>query len=114
MSKLKGLKGSILGLETYSYLVSLGKGGCGFYGTRKLKPHDLKATIVCQFEWNDVFFEPIKVEGEIIYSEPKDLDHATLFYTGVRFNEDQQFLVELLIQELEQMAEHGVIEKFLK
>jgi hypothetical protein len=112
VAHLKGLTGSITSVSLYSYLVSMAAGGCGFYSARKLKSPE--PIVVCKFEWPDVFLDPIVVEGKILYSVPKELDDVTLFFTGIQFLEDQRFMTQLLIKQLEQMAEHGLVEKFLR
>lgn len=108
------LKGVMLGTHTYGYLVSISRGGCGFYSRRRPKNLNLSDKVVCHFEWSPVLLNTIQIEGRLLYSVPKDLEHTTLFFTGIEFYEEQRFFIDPLIDCLENMSYRGVIESFLR
>lgn len=111
MLDIQDFEGRLDFLNKNFKLVSLGLGGCGFYGD-ELTEISRPRKVTCEFRWHPQFSKAIRVKGSLIYCVPKNVIDKTIFYYGVEFSNSRS--VEPLIEELEEWAEAGKVGRFVK
>jgi hypothetical protein len=95
-----GLSFSVNQVEESLDLVSLGEGGCGFFGPIDHRSLSLGATIACEFDWpKSAQRLPLRVEGIVAYSILQD----NVSEYGIRFAESERKRLQPLIQRLEEL-----------
>jgi hypothetical protein len=111
---LPELKAKILGLSGTWQLVSMGEGGCGFYGSIKTPVKYLPKRARIKFEWETAFGRAFEVQAKLVYKVEKRLERHNVRYLGFAFDLKSMDEIFPLVNFLRELAEEGEIPSFLR
>jgi len=108
--RLNELKAKIDRHRTFEQVITLGIGGCGFYGTLESK-HFLTPVkrVFSIFEFEGVTSQPVEIQGNLLYARDIQLNDEKIVFFGVEFIEAHQKLIEPIVQKLEALKEAGKV-----
>lgn len=91
-------------------IITLGQGGCGFYGFDKTWPFNPQKRIYCQIAFEDTAANFLTIESQIVYirSVPT-LGRDVVFY-GIEFLPFEQPRIKGIIDRLERLRSEGRLE----
>lgn len=84
-------------------LITIGLGGCGFFGENEKSVSQLREgkQITCTFEMEGVLSRPVKVPGNVAYAYAKKSANHTVMFCGVEFDEAYQDKIKPIIRWIE-------------
>lgn len=110
VANLESLKGVIDRQSERERLVTLGAGGCGFYGAQPTGKLQADRRVFSTFQMEGVTATPIEVQGTIRYIQEIKIDSKPVWYYGVEFLPSQTALISPIIKELEKLCEAKKVE----
>ena len=89
--------------RTPERLVTIGLGGCGFYGetTEDIATLSEGKPITCTFECKGILSRPISVPGNVAYAYSQKSQNQNIVFCGVEFVEAHQDKVKPIIDSLQ-------------
>ena len=91
-------------------IVTIGLGGCGFYGIEEEASLIPPRRVFSRFEMDEILDEPLEIQGNLVYAKAiRVADKQVIFY-GIEFIEAHRALIKPLIDKLEELLKKGVIE----
>ncbi len=91
-------------------IVTIGEGGCGFYGFDPTWPMNPAQRIYPRFQWlGDHPFGPLETQAKIIYVKPMILNEQKVFFYGLEFLPSYRSIIRPLIEELELLKSTGKV-----
>jgi hypothetical protein len=91
-------------------IITLGQGGCGFYGFDPRWPFNPKKRIYCQLAFEDTAANFLTVESQIVYiKHVSNLGKPVVFY-GVEFLPFERPRIKDLIDRLERLRAEGRVD----
>lgn len=109
LKNLKGLLEGTTGVATQ--LVTVSRGGCGFYCMDKLPGYSPPRRVFCSFSMDGIASEPVRVQGNLVYArEIQSQGQAVMFY-GIEFIKPHRPLIDKIATELERLYDSGLIHK---
>ncbi|MDB5038242.1 MAG: hypothetical protein JWQ35_1770 [Bacteriovoracaceae bacterium] len=114
LTDIKGLKGRMNELGRKHSLISLSRGGCGFFSRTQ---NEVVATtanpiVNCEFKWSRFHSKPVNILGRLVYCVPKESNGKKVFYFGIEFLQPE--LILPLILKLEDLAARGKVSTFVR
>jgi hypothetical protein len=94
-------------LET---IVTLGLGGCGFYGIEGEPGIIPPRRVFSIFQMEGALDHPIEIQGNLVYAKPLKLQGKEIIFYGVEFLEIHRGLIKPIVDKLEELSQKGIIE----
>jgi len=108
VSHYEGIGGD-LGPYSNEKLISLGQGGCGFYGLSEARNLIPPKRVYCRLYFPTASEEPMELQGNLIYVRPYNISTKLVYYYGIEFLQVFHGQIEPLIQQLERLAGEGKV-----
>jgi len=101
------LYGSIVAENAPERLVSISRGGCGFYGDAESPCTELVNgnKITCVFELGGITLKPIQIESRVAYAKVECIDDMYVTFCGIEFLEQSRDNIKSIIRYIEEREE---------
>lgn len=114
VSGLHFLKARLDRSSSSEKILTLGEGGCGFFGYDKSWEKAPVKRVFSTFELvTPIKVGPVTVQGNIVYIKPMLVKGQQLYYFGIQFLPEEKARVLPLIEALENLETQGFIKAAL-
>lgn len=91
-------------------IVTLGLGGCGFYGVENEASLTPPRRVFSIFEMEETLEKPLEIQGNLVYAKPIVVANKAVVFYGIEFIEAHRALIKPVIEKLEKLSEQGIIQ----